>query len=818
MKTPCALMVMALVWVSGAAGAAPRSEAQQPVEQSTMAPILIRLDGRLRTPAGEPRTGVVRMVISLYARQDDSAPLWVESQDITLDAAGRYTIVAGSTLPDGLPKEYFLDGSARWLAVGVDGEPEDQRILFITAPYALKAREAETLAGRSAADFVLADSLNDTVKSAVEANGGTDPGALGTSNYIAKFGPGGAADTESAMYELGGFVGIGMTNPPTALTMLQDQQISWSNAAGTNQRVTLYGSSGNYFTVNLLGLEKLRVTPTGVGVGHSVPASILTLPQDQGLTWANAGGTVRASVTGSSANTLSFGILGSEKLLVNSSGNVGIGTSSPTERLEVAGSLKVTDGVLFPDGRKQTSAVTTNSNTAVGIGAVPPNTTGIRNTAVGTLALGFNTTGIDNTAVGDSALLSNQGGHSNAAVGQQALRNNTTGGGNVAFGVQALMSNTVGASNTAIGVNALAANIDGVLNVAVGRGALDSNTSAHSNVAVGNNALTSNTSGLHNTAVGTNALLFATASQNTAVGSGALQNTTTGENAALGFNALNASTSGAFNAAVGHTALQFNTTGGSNTAVGHRALEKNTQGSTNTAVGKSALFSTTIGGANTAVGNNALFGNTSGGSNVAVGDSALSNLTSGGGNIAMGASAGSILATGSSNLYIDHTGGASSESDTMRLGTNQTRAFIAGIRGRTTGLQNAIAVVIDSNGQLGTVSSSQRYKEDIRDMAEASRGLLQLRPVIYRYKQAYADGSKPLDYGLIAEEVAAVYPDLVVYDGAGRAETVQYHKLTPLLLNEVQKQHQRIGALEARIAALLERLATIEGAGRSAVK
>ena len=118
-----------------------------------------------------------------------------------------------------------------------------------------------------------------------------------------------------------------------------------------------------------------------------------------------------------------------------------------------------------------------------------------------------------------------------------------------------------------------------------------------------------------------------------------------------------------------------------------------------------------------------------------------------------------------------------------------------------------------------TASSSRRFKEDIEDMAGRSSGLLRLRPVTFRYKQAYADGSKPLDYGLIAEEVAEVYPDLVARSADGQVESVQYQKLAPMLLNELQKQDRHaqeqgdtIRQLQARIAAL-EALLSNKAAG-----
>ncbi|MDH3821519.1 MAG: tail fiber domain-containing protein, partial [Gammaproteobacteria bacterium] len=141
---------------------------------------------------------------------------------------------------------------------------------------------------------------------------------------------------------------------------------------------------------------------------------------------------------------------------------------------------------------------------------------------------------------------------------------------------------------------------------------------------------------------------------------------------------------------------------------------------------------------------------------------------------------------------------------TTRIGEFQTRAFIAGIRGVTTGANDAVAVFIDSNGQLGTVSSSLRYKEDVSDMGAASGRLMDLNPVTFRYKDTYANGDKPLQYGLIAEEVAKVFPDLVVFNDKGQPETVKYRLLSILLLNELQKQNEQLVSLNGRVAELDE--------------
>jgi hypothetical protein len=192
----------------------------------------------------------------------------------------------------------------------------------------------------------------------------------------------------------------------------------------------------------------------------------------------------------------------------------------------------------------------------------------------------------------------------------------------------------------------------------------------------------------------------------------------------------------------------------------------------------------------------------------------------GSGNIGIGPNAGqSAPITNANSIYIGTQGTNTDAAGTIAIGTaaNQTSFFAAGISGVTTGLES-VPVVIDANGQLGTILSSQRFKEDIQDMGDASSGLLRLRPVTYRYKQSYNDGSKPLDYGLIAEEVADVYPDLVVKTKDGQIQTVQYQKLTPMLLNELQKQAEenRQQAAENRqqaeqIRSLEDRLAALEG-------
>jgi len=273
----------------------------------------------------------------------------------------------------------------------------------------------------------------------------------------------------------------------------------------------------------------------------------------------------------------------------------------------------------------------------------------------------------------------------------------------------------------------------------------------------------------------------------------------------VGTRAGNATSTGEQNAALGFGALTSDTYGGFNLAAGYGALWHNTSGDANTAMGDDALFVNTTGTNNTAAGASALYNNTTGAFNAAVGYAPLSNLTTGGWNIAIGSLAGENVTTGSNNIEIGNEG-SSSDSGLILIGTQGTQnaTYIAGISGvNVSGAQ----VVVSSSGQLGVASSSRRYKEDIRDMADASDGLMKLRPVTFRYNQAFPDGSKPLEYGLIAEEVAEVYPDMVVRSANGQIETVKYQELAPMLLNEVQKQNAIIHAFEERLARVEARLA-----------
>jgi hypothetical protein len=291
-----------------------------------------------------------------------------------------------------------------------------------------------------------------------------------------------------------------------------------------------------------------------------------------------------------------------------------------------------------------------------------------------------------------------------------------------------------------------------------------------------------------------------------------------GSNTGVGIGALQSNAAGINNTATGNNALLNNSAGSANTALGSGALFSNTSGNDNTASGINVLISNTTGTGNTGNGAIALNVNTTGSSNTAVGFATLIFNTTGNANTAIGFNAGEFLGSGDDNVYISNVGPGTfqnpgSESGVIRIGTpgTQTSAFIAGIYGSSTGLQG-VPVVIDMNGNLGTISSSRRYKEDIHEMGDASDGLMRLRPVTFRYKKPFDDGSKVVQYGLIAEEVAEVYPDLVARSADGQIESVKYQLLDPMLVNELQKLNAMIMAQKAQIRSLEERLARVETA------
>jgi len=318
-----------------------------------------------------------------------------------------------------------------------------------------------------------------------------------------------------------------------------------------------------------------------------------------------------------------------------------------------------------------------------------------------------------------------------------------------------------------------------------------------SNTAEGQNALLSRTTGTFNTAIGFLSLrALTTASFCTGLGAGTLLANTAGENTATGAGAL-----------------LSNTTGSGNTADGAFALLSNATGFRNAATGRFALFNNTTGSFNTAHGVDALYSNTAGDGNTANGLSALAFNTTGAFNIALGTSAGQDLTTGDRNIDIGNLGVAD-EGHTIRIGTtgDQSATYIAGIAGQTVGAGGSTCYV-DNDGKLGVFLSAHRFKTDIADMATVSEAILALRPVTFHYKPELDKTGIP-QFGLVAEEVEAINPDLVTRDKEGKVSTVRYEAVNAMLLNEFLKEHRKNQQQEATIARLEKRIELLAEACR----
>jgi hypothetical protein len=295
-------------------------------------------------------------------------------------------------------------------------------------------------------------------------------------------------------------------------------------------------------------------------------------------------------------------------------------------------------------------------------------------------------------------------------------------------------------------------------------------------------------------------------SDNTSSGADALASNTTGtSNTAAGAFSLYSNTSGNKNTALGYGALYGNTTGYNNGALGYEALLGNTTGFNNTAFGLYALLGNTTGYGNAAQGVTALYSNQTGIRNTAIGNGALYASSTGSYNIAIGWSSGFNLVTGDYNIDIGNLGMAT-ESGTIRIGSsaNQTATYIAGIAGAPV---TGAAVYVTSTGQLGVLASSERFKTDVAAMESSTSKLDQLRPVTFKLK---SDPQGSVQYGLIAEEVAKVYPELVIRNEDGRIDGVRYEELAPMLLNEMQRQQRKLVAHEEKLAAQAQQLGALQ--------
>jgi hypothetical protein len=530
----------------------PQAVAQTQNAASTL-PRLIRFGGVVRNPNGSPLTAVVGITFALYSEQTGGAPLWLETQNVTADDSGRYSVLLGSTKPEGLPSEMFASEQARWIGVQVSGQAEQPRVLLVSAPYALKAGDAETLGGLPPSAFMLAtpalsSSSSSPSTSATQSPAPPPAGAVtgtGTVNYLPLWDS--TSDIISSVITQTGSgatakIGIGTATPAAALDVKGGEYVrgtltlpATANATATkganSQAESLIASVFNSGTSTAVSQKfQLQAEPAGnntaaasgtlnllYGSGTAAPVEtgfkINSLGQITFATGQTFPGTGPGSVTSVASGA---GLAGGP---ITSSGTLSIAPAGVTNAMLANPSLSVTAGTGLTGG----GAVALGGSTTLSL-----DTTKIPQLAAANIFTGNQTVNGNLSATGivtgssfqigsnlfdygsyaaENAFLgfagnANMTGQFNTAAGPLAFINNTSGRNNTVVGVSALTANTTGSYNTGIGTGALPANSAGIENTAVGDSALNSNTTGGSNTANGRFALYYNTTGADNTALG----------------------------------------------------------------------------------------------------------------------------------------------------------------------------------------------------------------------------------------------------------------------------------------------------------------------------
>lgn len=636
-------------------------------------------------------------------------------------------------------------------------------------------------------------------------------------------------------------------------TDINNGVIGFGGSAAANRFIHNFGAGGGADGNTFVGLSSGNFTLTGihlVGIGDGALIST-TSGSDNVAVGSGAGSSITAgnnnitigslagaSMTSESDNT----VVGSNAMTasITSIRNVAIGSDA---LLSLNTDAFNTIAIGVEAGRnlqRSSSAVLIGYQAGMNINSAPVGDAGVRTIAIGTQAIGAGIlTGNENIMIGFQSGNALTTGNLSIGIGSRSLTTATTSARNTVVGYQgaALIDGGTANDNVVMGYNAMSNATTSGSNVIIGSQAnLLGNPS--SNVVIGFNANAADLTGSTNTIVGFRTMQLATNNNRNVVAIGHRAGEFINGNqdlVAIGTNALsNAGVALDGSIAIGRDVLSAATTSGPHVGVGYRALASVTTtgggggGRNNTAIGTEALTTTATSLDNTAVGHRAMFSFTNGaadaGGNACLGASTLRNLTTGINNTAVGANSGSNggvngVTTGSFNVFVgagagqnytgaeasniivgSGVGGTVGESNTIRIGIatgagsqQQNRCFIMGIRGITTGVADAIAVLVDSANQLGTVSSSARYKDNIQDMGEESSPVMELRPVTFTYKN---DEQQRMQYGLIAEEVDKTMPRLVVYDEEGLPQSVRYNDLPQLLLNELKKLEKRVAHLE----------------------
>jgi hypothetical protein len=689
------------------------SSAQQAA--TTAVPNLIRYGGTLKDAQGAAlsSTTPVGITFAIYKQQDGGAAVWQETQNVTPDASGQYSVILGSTTSAGLPDDLFSQQEQRWLGVQIQGQAEAARVLLVSVPYAFKAHEAETLGGLPASAFVKAPP-SDT------------PGSAGT-------------DTGTAVNAL--------------------------NTAVTSHSIALP-----------------PITTVPVVAGNPCPSSTLN----------PAVMVIPIFTTLGASDLLCDSVIQQSTFTAGASVGIGkfpVSTAANPVELDVNGNVNVNNTKnAYQVGDTTVLSIFGLGNLFVGAGAGPVNT-GSLNAFVGANAGGSNVFGGANSFFGSAAGFSNVNGGHNAFFGEDAGFSNVNGNFNAFFGADAGRANVHGNFNAFFGEGA-GGNVSGNSNTFVGFASGLYNT-ADNNTFVGSLAGEFNTSGTPNTCVG----YAACRGVNNLVNSGAA-------NTVVGYQAGYSNTVGTGNTVMGDSAGYSNLTD-NNSFYGHRAGFSNTTGTYNSFFGRESGGSNTTGYFNAFYGQGAGEDNITGSSNTYLGANAGSGggNTAGSNNVYVGWEVGEGVGNGNSNIEIGAFG-EFADDHTTRIGDIQTATFIAGIFASTAPpAAGDLVVCVKPTGELygatfatGCAPSSRRFKENILDMGDSSSKLFQLHPVTFFYKPQYDDGSHLLQYGLIAEEVARVYPEMAAYDKDGQPYAVRYQMLAPMLLNEMQKQHTVVAA------------------------
>jgi trimeric autotransporter adhesin len=838
-------------------------------------PPVIRFTGTLAVAPGR-----VPVTFGLYQHDTGGDPLWSETQTLMVDAAGRYAVVLG--LATALPTGLFASGEARWLDVAVEGVASEPRRLLVSVPYALKAADAETVGGKPLSAFVLAGE-----KTGVGADGLTYVDARVLASALGGSGAAGGPPSPLGGFGAAGGAGsanyIGVFSDATTLVNSVVYQTP-GGSIGVNTATPMAGfhavsgvSPTAYFDVYSNALSALPVVYRTARGTPSVPSAVQAndilgglAVRGYGSTGFSAGRgqvmykaaenwTDTAQGTYLQFTTTPTGATGwLERIRVTPDGNVGIGTSTPAQKLSVAGTIEsLTGGVRFPDGTTQTTAaISTANNAAFGTDSLHGNTTGYENSAFGAYSLTWNTTGSSNSAFGFASLVRNTTGGGNSAFGADTLQQNSTGFFNSAFGDQALFSNTTGSSNAAFGHYGLYENTIGSQNSAFGTVSMAANTEGSLNSAFGYASLRYNTTGIQNTAVGHQSLRDnTTGTRNAASGYMSLASNTTGQyNSAYGAYSLLSSQATSYNNAFGYYSLAATTMGEANNAFGYRSLRSNIVGASNSAFGHDSLYANVSGSGNSAFGFQSLTAGT-GDRNSAFGYQALGGVTTGLRNTAVGSSAGAGVVTGSDNTFVGFSAGAGvghpdlvnataiganalvSQNNSLVLGddavsvgigtsTPNTKLQVLGnIRVGTTGGFGCLQR-FDGAALAGTCSSDLRLKTNVQPFGRVLARVARLQPVHFTWRTAefpeYHFGAAT-NSGLIAQDVEQVFPELVSTDERGY-KMVNYSELPYLTLQAVKELHAQAqikdaavnelkaenDALKAQLAALAERLSKLE--------